>query len=185
MSLTDDWKNGKLEWHKSYYCENKKGEIVVATLLGEDTLYSKELGGTINIGYWDVIAPCDYNVLAHLETKSEWQAERIKELEQDVKTLTNNYKLLEEQQVGNLSQGQALVDEFGDFEALHEELISLRKEVAKGDEIIGKLLNEGNSVKEENKQLRQLLERGTHLLSFEHEEYEVMSFVSEVNEALK
>ena len=40
-------------------------------------------------------------------------------------------------------------------------------------------------VKEENKQLRQLLERGTHLLSFEHEEYEVMSFVSEVNEALK
>lgn len=112
-------------------------------------------------------------------------AERIKELEQDVKTLTNNYKMLEKQQLGNLSQGQALVDEFGDFEALHEELISLRKEVAKGDEIIGKLLNEGNSVKEENKQLRQLLERGTHLLSFEHEEYEVMSFVSEVNEALK
>lgn len=80
MSLTDDWKNGKLEWHKSYYCENKKGEIVVATLLGEDTLYSKELGGTINIGYWDVIAPCDYNVLAHLETKSEWQQNASKNL---------------------------------------------------------------------------------------------------------
>lgn len=123
--------------------------------------------------------------MAHLETKSEWQAERIKELEQDVETLTNNYKLLEKQLAGNLAQGQALVDEFGDFEALHEELISLRKEVAKGDEIIGKLLNERNSVKEENKQLRQLLERGAHLLSFEHEEYEAMSFVSEVNEALK
>lgn len=114
--------NGKLEWHKSYYCENKKGEIVVATLLGEDTLYSKELGGTINIGYWDVIAPCDYNVLAHLETKSEWQAERIKELEQDVKTLTNNYKLLEKQQAGNLSHGQALVDEFGDLKLFMKNL---------------------------------------------------------------
>lgn len=44
-------------------------------------------------------------------------------------------------------------------------------------------LNE--KVKEENKQLRQLLERGAQLLSFEHEEYEVMSFVSEVNEVLK
>lgn len=127
MSLTDDWKNGKLEWHKSYYCENKKGEIVVATLLGEDTLYSKELGGTINIGYWDVIAPCDYNVLAHLETKSEWQAERIKELEQDVKTLTNNYKLLEDKQASDIIHGQALVDEFGDFEALYEELQRLKK----------------------------------------------------------
>lgn len=119
MSLTDDWKNGKLEWHKSYYCENKKGEIVVATLLGEDTLYSKELGGTLNIGYWDVLAPCDYDVLAHLETKAEWQAERIKELEQDVKTLTNNYKLLEKQQAENIAHGQALVDEFGDYEALY------------------------------------------------------------------
>lgn len=127
MSLTDDWKNGKLEWHKSYYFENKKGEIVVATLLGEDTLYSKELGGTINIGYWDVIAPCDYNVLAHLETKSEWQAERIKELEQDVKTLTNNYKLLEDKQASDIIHGQALVDEFGDFEALYEELQRLKK----------------------------------------------------------
>lgn len=184
-SLTDDWKAGKLKWHASYYCINPKSEVVVATVLGDDILYSKELGGTLNIGYWEVLAPCDYETLVHLETKTEWQAERIKELEQDVKTLTNNYKLMEKQQAEILSHGQALVDEFGDFEALHEELIRLRKEVAKGDEIIGKLLNEGNSVKEENKQLRQLLERGTHLLSFEHEEYEVMSFVSEVNEALK
>lgn len=104
-SLTDDWKAGKLKWHASYYCINPKGEVVVATLLGDDILYSKELGGTLNIGYWEVLAPCDYETLVHLETKTEWQAERIKELEQDVKTLTNNYKLLEKQQVGNLSQG--------------------------------------------------------------------------------
>lgn len=178
-SLTDDWKAGKLKWHASYYCINPKSEVVVATLLGDDILYSKELGGTLNIGYWEVLAPIpSYDQFVEL-------TEKVKELEQDVKTLTNNYKLMEKQQAEILSHGQALVDEFGDFEALHEELIRLRKEVAKGDEIIGKLLNEGNSVKEENKQLRQLLERGTHLLSFEHEEYEVMSFVSEVNEALK
>lgn len=84
MNLTEDWQNKKLKWHKSYYCKNKKGEIVVATLLGDDILYSKELGGTLNIGYWDVLAPCDYDVLAHLETKAEWQAERIKELEKEI-----------------------------------------------------------------------------------------------------
>lgn len=61
-----------------------------------------------------------------METKAEWQAKRIKELEQDVKTLTNNYKLLEKQQAENLAHGQALVDEFGDFEALYEELKNLR-----------------------------------------------------------
>ena len=125
-SLTDDWKAGKLKWHASYYCINPKSEVVVATVLGDDILYSKELGGTLNIGYWEVLAPCDYETLVHLETKTEWQAERIKELEQDVKTLTNNYKLLEKQQAENLAHGQALVDEFGDFEALYEELQNLR-----------------------------------------------------------
>ena len=105
----------------------------------------------------DVVSPCDYEIMAHLETKNEWQAERIKELEQDVKTLTNNYKLQEKQQAEILSHGQALVDEFGDFEALYEELVRLRKEVAKGDEIIGKLLNEGHAAIEKNKQLSRLL----------------------------
>lgn len=105
----------------------------------------------------DVVSPCDYEIMAHLETKNEWQAERIKELEQDVKTLTNNYKLQEKQQAEILSHGQALVDEFGDFEDLYEELVRLRKEVAKGDEIIGKLLNEGHAAIEKNKQLSRLL----------------------------
>lgn len=126
-SLTDDWKAGKLKWHASYYCINPKSEVVVATVLGNDTLYSKELGGTLNIGYWEVLAPCDYETLVHLETKTEWQAERIKELEQDVKTLTNNYKLLEDKQASDIIHGQALVDEFGDFEALYEELQRLKK----------------------------------------------------------
>lgn len=76
----------------------------------------------------DVISPCDYEVLAHLEAKNEWQAERIKELEQDVKTLTNNYKLLEKQQAENLAHGQALVDEFGDYEAVYQEITLLRNE---------------------------------------------------------
>lgn len=53
--------------------------------------------------------------------------------------------------------GQALADEFGDFEALYEEVVRLRKEVAKGDEIIGKLLNEGHAAIEKNKQLSRLL----------------------------
>lgn len=71
------------------------------------------------------MSPCDYEVPDHLETKAEWQAERIKELEQEVKTLTNNYKLLEDKQASDIIHGQALVDEFGDFEALYEELKNL------------------------------------------------------------
>lgn len=71
MSLTDDWKAGKLKWHRAYYCQNKKGEIVVATLMGEDTLYSKELGGELNFGYWEVLAPCDYEELQQLKSENE------------------------------------------------------------------------------------------------------------------
>lgn len=54
------------------------------------------------------------------------QYEKIKELEKRLKNLTNNYKLLEKQQAGDVAHGQALVDEFGDFEALYEELKNLR-----------------------------------------------------------
>ncbi len=54
------------------------------------------------------------------------QYEKIKELEKRLKNLTNNYKLLEKQQAGDVAHGQALVDEFGDFEALCEELKNLR-----------------------------------------------------------
>jgi hypothetical protein len=120
-SLTDDWKAGKLKWHASYYCINPKGEVVVATLLGDDILYSKELGGTLNIGYWEVLAPIpSYDQFVEL-------TEKVKELEQDVKTLTNNYKLLEDKQASDIIHGQALVDEFGDFEALYEELQRLKE----------------------------------------------------------
>lgn len=52
--------------------------------------------------------------------------EKVKELKRDIKVLTNNYKLLEKQQAENLAHGQALVDEFGDFETLYEELQNLR-----------------------------------------------------------
>lgn len=77
----------------------------------------------------------------------------------NAKRIPNNddIKLLEKQQAENLAHGQALVDEFGDFEALYEEVVRLRKEVAKGDEIIGKLLNEGHAAIEKNKQLSCLL----------------------------
>lgn len=61
--------------------------------------------------------------------------EKVKELEKDIKTLTNNYKILECEQAGNIAAGQALVDEFGDYEALYEELQRLRKIEKKYDNI--------------------------------------------------
>ena len=148
--LTDAWKAGKLKC--GYFFLKLINEHV--TIGFYDSI---SFSCCCDFGIKEVISPCDYDIWAHLETKAEWQAERIKELEQDVKTLTNNYKLLEKQQAENLAHGQALVDEFGDFEALYEELVRLRKEVAKGDEIIGKLLNKGHAAIEKNKQLSRLL----------------------------
>ena len=56
-NLTEKWKNKELEWHKSYYCRNKKDDICIATLMDDDTLDSQELGGTLNFEYWEVLAP--------------------------------------------------------------------------------------------------------------------------------
>ena len=55
--LTEKWKNKKLELHKSYYCQNKKGDVCIATLMNDNTLYSQELGGNLNFEYWEVLAP--------------------------------------------------------------------------------------------------------------------------------
>lgn len=117
--LTDAWKAGKLKC--GYFFLKLINEHV--TIGFYDSI---SFSCCCDFGIKEVISPCDYDIWAHLETKAEWQAERIKELEQDVKTLTNNYKLLERQQAENLAHGQALVDEFGDFETLYKELQNLR-----------------------------------------------------------
>lgn len=63
--LTEKWKNKKLELHKSYYCQNKKGDVCIATLMNDNTLYSQELGGNLNFEYWEVLAP--------VPSYDEWQ----------------------------------------------------------------------------------------------------------------
>lgn len=152
--LTDAWKAGKLKALRLYYVLYKNGHIGKANLIQTPDYYGFWNNCDLNDLIKEVLALVpEYTEFVHLETIVARQAERIKELEQDVKTLTNNYKLLEKQQAENLAHRQALVDEFGDFEALYEELVRLRKEVAKGDEIIGKLLNEGHAAIEKNKQL--------------------------------
>lgn len=149
--LTDAWKAGNIKsgwyWVKTahgfiqpmyYLITRVKGELVKG--------FAEEPYDRIK----EVLSPCNYNHFVEL-------TEKVKELKRDIKVLTNNYKLLEKQQAENLAHGQALVDEFGDFEALYEEVVRLRKEVAKGDEIIGKPLNEGHAAIEKNKQLSCLL----------------------------
>lgn len=156
--LTDAWKAGKLKALRLYYVLYKNGHIGKANLIQTPDYYGFWNNCDLNDLIKEVLALVpEYTEFVHLETIVARQAERIKELEQEVKTLTNNYKLLEKQQAENLAHGQALVDEFGDFEALYEEIVRLRKEVAKGDEIIGKLLNEGHAAIEKNKQLSRLL----------------------------
>lgn len=152
--LTDAWKDGQLENDKDYFVKTSNSKRIYPAHLYNDNGF-RFCGNEID--YFpgegtdiEVLAPCDYNHFVEL-------TEKVKELKRDIKVLTNNYKLLEKQQAENLAHGQALVDEFGDFEALYEEVVRLRKEVAKGDEIIGKLLNEGHAAIEKNKQLSCLL----------------------------
>lgn len=76
----------------------------------------------------EVLAPCNY---AHYVDLTE----KVKELEKDIETLTNNYKILEGERASDIIAGQALVDEFGDYNALSEELQRLRTIERKYDKI--------------------------------------------------
>lgn len=124
--LTDAWKAGKLN-DGLYYIRLEDDTTPIAELetwcrynIDEHNELTQEFFGYPKNIISEVLAPIpSYDQFVEL-------TEKVKELEQDVKTLTNNYKLLEKQQAENLAHGQALVDEFGDFEALYEELKNLR-----------------------------------------------------------
>lgn len=153
MSLTDDWKARKLK-AGAYYVRLSNGRVDVAKLSKFNRFYA--ISYTFEVV--EVIAPCDYDLFVEF-------TEKVKGLEKDVENLTNNYKLLESKQAVDIAHGQALVDEFGDYEAVYQEIIRLKREVDKGDMIIGKLLNEGKAATEKNKQLRQLLKECKEYLS--------------------
>lgn len=93
QDLTEAWKKGELEWHKSYYCQNKKGDFCMATLMGTDVLYSKELGATLNFGYWEVLAPVpsyeEWKIASEqLNKNGVWYSERsYKELKKEKRAL--------------------------------------------------------------------------------------------------
>ena len=54
-NLTEKWKAGELEWHKSYYCKNDKNKIIIATLLDGNILSSNDSEGNLLYGYWEVL----------------------------------------------------------------------------------------------------------------------------------
>ena len=124
--LTEAWKAGKLN-DGLYYIRLEDDTTPIAELetwcrynIDEHNELTQEFFGYPKNVISEVLAPIpSYGQFVEL-------TEKVKELEQDVKTLTNNYKLLEDKQASDIIHGQALVDEFGDFEALYEELQNLR-----------------------------------------------------------
>lgn len=123
MSLTDDWKAGKLNEKSIWWADLGNEKIEPARvdeygyLFGLDgCFYSPE-----RCEYVKILAPCDYDHFVEL-------TEKVKGLEKDVENLTNNYKLLESKQAVDIAHGQALVDEFGDYEAVYQEITQLRNE---------------------------------------------------------
>lgn len=148
MSLTDDWKAGKLDGEFWVKLSKPTGEYIERRTFVKGVLHEEK---DLCVEIVEVIAPCDYVHFVEL-------AEKVEELEKDIQTLTNNYKLLEKEQAADIAHGQALVDEFGDFEALYEELQRLREEnnslEQKNSDLLA-LIAEGNTV---INNLRQLFE---------------------------
>ena len=90
-ALTEKWKAGELEWHKSYYCKDTEtGKIVIAMLEGDNCLYAKELCGELIFGYWDVLAPCDYEELDSLKKENIELKELLKECRPYIRLYTSN-----------------------------------------------------------------------------------------------
>ena len=118
--LTDAWKAGKLKALRFYYVLYKNGHIGKANLIRTPDYYGFWNNCNLNDLIKEVLALVpDYDHFVEL-------TEKVKELEEDNKTLTNNYKLLEDKQASDIIHGQALADEFGDFELFYEELQNLR-----------------------------------------------------------
>ncbi len=139
MSLTDDWKDGKLKngWYFCLY----ENDAVFPALCFDDDFDDYALKVT------EVLAPCDFDHFVEL-------TEKVKGLEKDVENLTNNYKLLESKQAVDVAHGQALVDEFGDYEAVYQEITQLRNENRR----LRQILKEGYSIIEKNFQQETLAE---------------------------
>lgn len=138
MSLTDDWRAGKLNEKSIWWADLGNEKIEPARvdeygyLFGLDgCFYSPE-----RCEYVKILATCDYANFVELN-------KMVKALEKDVENLTNNYKLLESVQAVEIAHGQALVDEFGDCEAVYQEITRLRNE---------------------NRQLRQILKESYSIL---------------------
>lgn len=134
-NLTDDWKAEKIKRNKYYFFRDGPYSIVQIGFinydndlleLSRDEWIEPEVHTDL-----EILAPCDYDHFVEL-------TEKVEELKKDIQTLTNNYKLLEKKQASDIAHGQALVDDFGDFEALYEELQRLRKIAVKYDRIKAK-----------------------------------------------
>lgn len=102
MSLTDDWKAGKLP-NGNYFCKTALDAIDVFKCVDNVFFTFADENQIFYIS--EILADCDYNHFVELTKKVK----------------------------------------------------ALEKEVAKGDRIIGALLNEGNAAINKNKQLRELL----------------------------
>lgn len=103
MSLTDDWKAGKLNEKSIWWADLGNEKIEPARvdeygyLFGLDgCFYSPE-----SCEYVKILAHCDYDHFVEL-------TEKVKGLEKNIETITNNYKLLEKKQAVDIAHGQLL-----------------------------------------------------------------------------
>lgn len=144
MSLTDDWNTGKLD---SGWYFVKIDNQVYPDYYNDYFVQSGDVDGL------QVLALCDYDHFSELEKKAKkYDCIKVNGNYPDkISRLKSRIKHLLDLQANQDKEVERLRDE-------NKELIGLRKEVAKEEEIIGKLLNEGNVLAVKNRKLRELLE---------------------------
>lgn len=91
MSLTDDWKNGKLKWDKYYYCK-ACNNTTIAMKTGERKLWSREWEG-LDPYFWEVVAEVpSYEELQRLESKLKHLLDLQANQDQEIEALRDLLK---------------------------------------------------------------------------------------------
>lgn len=145
-NLTEQWKNGELEVGE-YWCKNVgDGKVYTANTIYGSELYCEALTGTLNIGYWEVLAP--------VPSYEEW--------------IRTNYSLDDYKRLSNM-RGEII----SKMEESNEDTVKyLREENAKLKETIKRTKANGNypsrvsayksriaTLCEENQKLKELLSK--------------------------
>lgn len=99
MSLTDDWKNGKLKRPNLFYIRGRDKDVLIAKLANDNRLYSVDSPYFEYQENIEVLAPCDYEVLQRIKISEKMCIDDYKRVVDECERLKKEVKKL--RQVSN------------------------------------------------------------------------------------